>query len=108
MKFWSLTTMLHNFRSTEPFLTIFASFERGESGLSNDISFVKNGYNGEKLWPYFVCVEMHFFIKMGKIPKNTFRTPLRIFLNSTGGRFVLPVGISENIFGHFCEGISIF
>ena len=50
--------MAHNFRSTEPFLTIFALFERGESGLSFDILYVKNGYNGEKLWPYFVWANL--------------------------------------------------
>ena len=45
------------------FWTIFASFDRGRSRLSNDILYVKNGYNGENLSTCFVWVEMHFFHK---------------------------------------------
>ena len=58
MQIRALTIMDHTFRSTEPFLTIFASVERGESGLSFDILFVKNGYNGKKLWPYSVWAKL--------------------------------------------------
>ena len=62
-KIWKPSTRLvHNFLNIDPFLMIFAPFERGDRELSNGAKIIKNGSILRKSKGNFVWIHIYFGI----------------------------------------------